>query len=197
MGRRKKVPDSHHLTKRQIEVFNYIKYHVEKYNYPPSIRDICKAIGLKSTSSVFAYINDLQQAGLLKKDPAHPRALEITTKEYQIQKRHKPIYIPVIDALSTEEDNIIDYFPVYKELFDEDVNDIVVIQVDDSKVENVYDDDYTFVNLHPSEYTTDDVVIVRANSYVTAEQYNSGIVEANLVGKIIGLVRIGIGCERR
>ena len=59
MGRHKKQPDPNHMTPKQQAVFDYIKQCVLERNYPPSVRDICAAVGLKSTSSVFTYINDL------------------------------------------------------------------------------------------------------------------------------------------
>ena len=54
---------------------------MQKRNYPPSVRDICAKVGLKSTSSVFTYLNDLEKLGLIRKDPAHPRAIEILNRE--------------------------------------------------------------------------------------------------------------------
>ena len=81
MGRPKKVYSIDNLTKKQEEIYEYIKYCVQKKNYPPSVRDICAKVGLKSTSSVFTYLNDLEKLGLIRKDPAHPRAIEILNRE--------------------------------------------------------------------------------------------------------------------
>ena len=81
MGRPKKEYNINKLTKKQEEIYEYIKDHVQKRNYPPSVRDICAKVGLKSTSSVFTYLNDLEKLGLIRKDPAHPRAIEILNRE--------------------------------------------------------------------------------------------------------------------
>ena len=81
MGRPKKVYSIDNLTKKQEEIYEYIKDCVQKRNYPPSVRDICAKVGLKSTSSVFTYLNDLEKLGLIRKDPAHPRAIEILNRE--------------------------------------------------------------------------------------------------------------------
>ena len=81
MGRPKKVYSIDNLTKKQEEIYEYIKDCVQKRNYPPSVRDICAKLGLKSTSSVFTYLNDLEKLGLIRKDPAHPRAIEILNRE--------------------------------------------------------------------------------------------------------------------
>ena len=81
MGRPKKVYCIDNLTEKQKEIYEYIKDCVQKRNYPPSVRDICGKVGLKSTSSVFTYLNDLEKLGLIRKDPAHPRAIEILNRE--------------------------------------------------------------------------------------------------------------------
>ena len=81
MGRPKKVYSIDNLTKKQEEIYEYIKDCVQRKNYPPSVRDICAKVGLKSTSSVFTYLNDLEKLGLIRKDPAHPRAIEILNRE--------------------------------------------------------------------------------------------------------------------
>ena len=82
MGRPRKVPSKDNLTEKQLAIYNYIKECVQIRNYPPSVRDICTEVGLKSTSSVFSYLNDLEQAGLIRKDPYHPRAIEILDKSH-------------------------------------------------------------------------------------------------------------------
>ncbi len=117
MGRRKKNPDANNMTPKQEAVFEYIKSCVLERNYPPSVRDICKAVGLKSTSSVFGYINDLEKMGLIRKDPAHPRALQIMTKEFQAQMEQEVAQIPVIGTVAAglplfAEENVSDYFPL-------------------------------------------------------------------------------------
>nr|WP_298479007.1 transcriptional repressor LexA [uncultured Oribacterium sp.] len=91
MGRPKKEYNINKLTKKQEEIYEYIKDHVQKRNYPPSVRDICAKVGLKSTSSVFTYLNDLEKLGLIRKDPAHPRAIEILNRE-GLSLEHKVLH---------------------------------------------------------------------------------------------------------
>lgn len=66
------------LTDRQQQVLDYIKTTVEVRGYPPSVREIGEAVGLSSPSSVHAQLNSLVEAGVIKKDPAKPRAIMIT-----------------------------------------------------------------------------------------------------------------------
>ncbi|CAB4880985.1 unannotated protein [freshwater metagenome] len=65
------------LTKRQQEIFDFIKSHSAKYGYPPTVRDIGKAVGLASSSTVHAHLANLERLGLLRRDPTKPRALEL------------------------------------------------------------------------------------------------------------------------
>ena len=65
------------LTKRQQEIFDFIKTYSAKYGYPPTVRDIGKAVGLTSSSTVHAHLSNLEKLGLLRRDPTKPRALEL------------------------------------------------------------------------------------------------------------------------
>ena len=65
------------LTKRQQEIFEYIKRYSAKYGYPPTVRDIGKAVGLASSSTVHAHLANLEKLGLLRRDPSKPRAIEL------------------------------------------------------------------------------------------------------------------------
>ena len=65
------------LTKRQQEIFDYIKRYGTQHGYPPTVRDIVKAIGLTSSSTVHAHLANLDRAGLIKRDPTKPRAIEL------------------------------------------------------------------------------------------------------------------------
>ena len=65
------------LTKRQQEIFDFIKKYSAKYGYPPTVRDIGKAVGLASSSTVHAHLHNLEKVGLLRRDPSKPRAIEM------------------------------------------------------------------------------------------------------------------------
>jgi repressor LexA len=65
------------LTKRQQEIFEYIKSYSGKHGYPPTVRDIGKAVGLASSSTVHAHLANLEKLGLLRRDPSKPRAIEL------------------------------------------------------------------------------------------------------------------------
>src|SRR2546429_2575524 len=60
------------LTKRQQEIFDFIKKYSAKYGYPPTVRDIGKAVGLASSSTVHAHLSNLEKVGLLRRGPSKP-----------------------------------------------------------------------------------------------------------------------------
>jgi repressor LexA len=65
------------LTKRQQEIFEFIKRYSDSNGYPPTVRDIGKAVGLASSSTVHAHLANLEKIGLLRRDPTKPRAIEL------------------------------------------------------------------------------------------------------------------------
>jgi repressor LexA len=65
------------LTKRQQEIFDFIKRYSANYGYPPTVRDIGKAVGLASSSTVHAHLANLERLGMLRRDPTKPRAIEL------------------------------------------------------------------------------------------------------------------------
>ena len=68
------------ITKKQTEILEYIKSQILNKGYPPSVRDICEAVNLKSTSSVHAHLETLEKNGYIRRDPTKPRAIEIIAK---------------------------------------------------------------------------------------------------------------------
>ena len=99
---------------KQLEIYNFLKTYTENKGYPPSVREICEAVGLSSTSTVHGHLKRLEKKGLIKRDPAKPRALEIAELN---QSKKEMINIPIIGKvtaglpiLATE--NIEDTFPV-------------------------------------------------------------------------------------
>jgi repressor LexA len=65
------------LTKRQQEIFDFIKNYSANHGYPPTVRDIGKAVGLASSSTVHAHLANLEKLGILRRDPSKPRAIEL------------------------------------------------------------------------------------------------------------------------
>ena len=103
------------LTKRQQEIFDYIKRYGSEHGYPPTVRDIGKAIGLTSSSTVHAHLANLEKLGLIKRDPTKPRALEVLVDKAKAIVT--PNGLPLVGQVAAgqpvlAEENIEDYIPV-------------------------------------------------------------------------------------
>src|SRR5207237_6497717 len=86
------------LTKRQQEIFEFIKRYSARHGYPPTVRDIGKAIGLTSPSTVHAHLTNLEKVGLLRRDPSRPRALELLVDT--ARKAVAPSGVPVVGRVA-------------------------------------------------------------------------------------------------
>ena len=110
------------LTQKQIEILLYIKSEVQRQGYPPSVRDICKGVNLKSTSTVHSHLEKLEAKGYIRKDPTKPRAIEILDKNDDfllVQK--KTVDVPILGKVTAgvpilAVENIEDTYPVPLEL---------------------------------------------------------------------------------
>ena len=107
------------LTKRQQEIFEFIKKYSARTGYPPTVRDIGKAVGLASSSTVHAHLSNLEKLGLLRRDPSKPRAIELLDKAVDAAKSvvSGPSGLPVVGRVAAgqpvlAEENIEDYVQV-------------------------------------------------------------------------------------
>src|ERR671931_1377362 len=106
------------LTKRQQEIFDFIKKYSSRHGYPPTVRDIGKAVGLASSSTVHAHLANLEKVGLLRRDPSKPRAIELLDKAADAVKSVvKPSGLPLVGHVAAgqpilAEENIEDYVQV-------------------------------------------------------------------------------------
>jgi repressor LexA len=103
------------LTKRQQEIFDFIKRYGSEHGYPPTVRDIGKAIGLTSSSTVHAHLANLEKVGLLRRDPSKPRAIEVLVDK--AKEVVAPSGLPVVGQVAAgqpvlAEENIEEYVPV-------------------------------------------------------------------------------------
>src|SRR5581483_4267874 len=83
------------LTARQQEIWNYLVEYVDRHGYPPTVREIGEQVGLASPSTVHAHLANLERAGLLRRDPTKPRALELLGRE----RREPEPQAPAVDAV--------------------------------------------------------------------------------------------------
>lgn len=107
------------LTKRQKQIMNFIEEFVVKKAYPPSVREICKAVGLSSPATVQSHLDKLKAKGYIKREPLKPRAIEITypSIKYKGILGKKFVSIPIVGKIAAgipllAEQNIDEYFPL-------------------------------------------------------------------------------------
>ncbi len=106
------------LTKRQQEIFDFIKRHSAKHGYPPTVRDIGAAVGLASSSTVHAHLANLEKLGLLRRDPSKPRAIELLDRAVeQVKSIVRPEGLPLVGQVAAgspvlAEENIEEYVSV-------------------------------------------------------------------------------------
>ena len=109
------------LSSKQLQILEYLKQEVRDKGYPPSVREICEAIGLKSTSTVHGHLSRLEKKGLIRRDPTKPRAIEILDEsfedEYIEHRTQELIDVPIIGTITAGApilavENIEDTFPI-------------------------------------------------------------------------------------
>jgi repressor LexA len=90
------------LTSRQQEIWQYLAEYVDTHGYPPTVREIGDAVGLASPSTVHAHLANLERAGLLKRDPTKPRALELVgRRREEASDRHEPLpKLPLVGQIA-------------------------------------------------------------------------------------------------
>ena len=103
------------ISKKQQEILEYIKSQILERGFPPAVREICEAVGLKSTSSVHSHLETLEKNGYIRRDPTKPRAIEILDDDFNLVRREM-VNVPIIGRVAAgqpilAEENIEDYFP--------------------------------------------------------------------------------------
>ncbi len=105
------------LSDRQQQIYDFIREWTRKKGYPPTVRDICAAVNLKSTSSVHAHLATLERKGYIHRDPTKTRAIEIMDDSYQQMIQEELTSIPVVGRVAAgapilAQENIERYFPL-------------------------------------------------------------------------------------
>ena len=107
---------SNQITSKQEEILAYLKECILSKGYPPSVREICDAVKLKSTSSVHSHLASLEQKGYIRRDATKPRAIEILDDEFNLTRR-EIVNVPIVGTVTAGEpilavENIEGYFPM-------------------------------------------------------------------------------------
>ena len=200
------------ITKKQTEILEYIKSQILNKGYPPSVRDICTAVNLKSTSSVHAHLETLEKNGYIRRDPTKPRAIEIIDDNFNLTRR-EVVNVPLIGQVAAGQpllavENITSYFPIPAEFIPKE--EVFMLNVKGESMVNagIYDGDQIIVK-QQSTASNGEIVVALVDDSATVKRFykENGhirlqpendfmepmIVDScEIIGKVIGLIRINI-----
>ena len=198
------------ITAKQTEILEYIKECVLKKGYPPSVREICEAVNLKSTSSVHSHLATLEEKGYIRRDPTKPRTIEIIDEEFNPARREL-VNIPVVGTVAAgqpilAEENISDYFPIPADILPN--ADVFMLEVKGESMINaaILNGDKLIVRIQNTAENGDKVVALLDDSATVKTFYKEDghyrlqpendsmdpIIadHVQILGKVVGVIRI-------
>jgi repressor LexA len=196
------------LTKRQKEIFDFIKRYSERHGYPPTVRDIGKAIGLTSSSTVHAHLSNLEKIGLLRRDPTKPRAIEVMVDKAKAVV--SPSGLPVVGQVSAgqpilAEENIDDYQPIPPIAGGDKGEFILRVRGDSMKDAGIFEGDHVIVHRQKTAKNGEIVVALvgddatvkrfyKERDHVRLQPENEAMEpirtrEAEILGRVVGVCR--------
>ncbi len=195
------------LNAQEERVFNYIKEKIQDTGYPPSVREICGALGFKSTSSAHQYIARLANKGYISKDDLKTRAIKIVGTESTIS-------LPIVGKVAAGEpilaqENVEDYFSIGESFFSKDSlkNDNFILKVQGESMINVgiNNGDYIIVSKQNTARNGQIVVAMidgeatvktfyKEKNYIRLQPENDNmepiiVRDVQILGKVVGLFR--------
>ncbi len=198
------------ITKKQQEILDYIKDQIINRGFPPTVRDICAAVNLKSTSSVFSHLEALERNGYIRRDLAKPRAIEIVDDSFNLVRREL-VNVPIVGTVTAGQpilavQNIDGYFPVPSEYMPNAQTFMLKVKGDSMINAGIFNGDQILVEQQNTAQNGDKVVALIEDSVTVKTFYKENghfrlqpendtmepIIVENLqiLGKVIGLFRM-------
>ena len=200
------------LTKRQQEIFDFIKKYSAGHGYPPTVRDIGKAVGLASSSTVHAHLANLEKLGLVRRDPTKPRAIELLDRAVDAAKNavSGQSGLPLVGRVAagvpiTAEENIEEYIDVPPILGGDEGQFILAVRGDSMVDAGILDGDYVVVR--PQDTAADGEIIValleeeatvkrffRESKHIRLQPENKTmepiiVRDVSILGRVVGVFR--------
>ena len=197
------------ITSKQQEILDYIKEEILQRGYPPTVREVCEHVHLKSTSSVHSHLETLEKNGYIRRDPTKPRAIEICDDSFQMVRKDM-VSLPIVGNVAAgqpilAEENIEDYFPVPSEVVPQGVNFILNVKGDSMVNAGILNGDRVFVNCRSNAENGDIVVALiddsatvkrfyKENGHIRLQPENDYmdpiiVDHCTIVGKVFGIFR--------
>ncbi|NLY78265.1 MAG: transcriptional repressor LexA [Tissierellia bacterium] len=199
------------LNESQVRILYFIKDQIRQRGYPPSVREICNGVNLKSTSTVHRHLERLESKGYIRRDPTKPRAIEVLdNSDNDLFTPKKTVDIPIIGKVTAGEpilavEHIEDTFPVPIELAERGPLFMLRIQGDSMIEAGILDGDYVIVKQQNDAINGDIVIALIDNeatvkrffkekNYIRLQPENQSMApiivkDVKILGKVIGLYR--------
>lgn len=200
------------ITQKQSEILEYIKAQILNKGYPPSVRDICQAVDLKSTSSVHAHLETLEKNGYIRRDPTKPRAIEIIDDNFNLTRR-EVVNVPLVGRVAAGEpilavENVVSYFPIPSEYMPNEEVFMLTVKGESMVNVGIYDGDNIIVSKADTARNGEIIVAMVDDSATVKRFYKEDghirlqpendymdpiiVPDCQIIGKVIGLVRLNI-----
>lgn len=207
---------SKELSEPQEKILEFIKESMKEKGYPPSVREVCNALGFSSTATVYEHFKSLERKGYIKRDSSKPRAIEVTDRKVSFVSR-EIIEVPIIGKISAGKsilavENIEEYFPLPLDFIQGDTKDekffILKVRGDSMMNVGIMDGDYAIVREQAFAFNGEIIVALIGDSATVKRYYkekghirlqpenpymDSMIFEnesdVKILGKVIGVIR--------
>lgn len=197
------------ISKKQSEILEYIKSQILEKGYPPAVREICKAVNLKSTSSVHSHLETLEKNGYIRRDPTKPRAIEIIDDTFHLTRREVS-NVPIVGTVAAgqpllAQEHIENYFTIPTEFMPNNETFMLTVQGDSMVNVGIYNGDYVLVESCSTASNGEIVVALvddgatvkrfyKENHYYRLQPENDFmepiiVDEVSILGKVIGVFR--------
>ena len=198
------------ISAKQREILEFLKSELLKKGYPPSVREICTAVSLKSTSSVHSHLSTLEQNGYIHRDPTKPRAIEIIDENFNIA-RNEISSIPIVGTVAAGQpllatENISGYFPIPTEYLSNKTTFMLKVKGDSMINAGIFDGDTILVEQQNVAKNGEIVVALVEDSATVKTFYKESdhirlqpehdsmepiiVPDCQILGKVIGLFRL-------
>ena len=197
------------ITDKQREILEYIKKEILNRGYPPTVRDICEAVNLKSTSSVHSHLETFEKNGYIRRDPTKPRAIEIVDDNFNLTRREFA-NVPLIGQVAAGQpllavENIESYFPIPTEFMPNAESFMLKVKGESMINAGIFDGDNILVekcdNVHNGDIVValiDDSATVKTfykeDGHIRLQPENDTmdpiiVPDCKIVGKVFGVFR--------
>ncbi len=163
------------ISDKQREILEFLKSEILRRGFPPSVREICEAVHLKSTSSVHAHLEALERCGYIRRDQTKPRAIEILDDQFNLN-RTEMVNVPIVGRVAAGQpvlavENIEGYYPIPSEFMPNEETFILTVKGESMVNAGILDGDRIVVRQQPNAENGDMVVAMTEDGEATVKTF--------------------------